>query len=90
LNAVKVEEEEEVLSIQAKFEGLPYPNPASGYLFVPSEKSTEVIIFDMKGREVSKGRTNSKIDVSKLKSGLYVAMIKKADGTYRNFRWVKE
>jgi hypothetical protein len=90
LNAVKVEEEEEVLSIQAKFEGLPYPNPASGYLFVPSEKSTEVIIFDMKGREVSKGRTNSKIDVSKLKSGLYVAMIKKANGTYRNFRWMKE
>jgi len=90
LNALKFEEEEEVLAITDKFESYPYPNPASSFLFVPFHKNTTVIITEMTGKEILMGETNNKIDISTLKTGMYLAMIKKADGSYMMFRWVKE
>lgn len=55
-----------------------YPNPAKDFVYVHSESGLEkqVQIFDMTGKKVLNTNTNSQIDISNLKKGIYVMRIK--------------
>jgi hypothetical protein len=56
-----------------------YPNPASGELFISSAPiGSDISISDMSGRVLLNEKINSenqKIDVSSLKSGVYLAKV---------------
>lgn len=63
-----------------------YPNPAKDELFVSGlKRQTEYSIYTSDGRLVKKGKTEKKIDVSTLSSGVYFVDIEQA-----KFKFVKE
>ena len=63
-----------------------YPNPAKDELFVSGlKRQTEYSIYTSDGRLVKKGKTENKIDVSTLSSGVYFIDIEQA-----KFKFVKE
>lgn len=63
-----------------------YPNPAKDELFVSGlKRQTEYSIYTSDGRLVKKGKTEKKIDVSTLSSGVYFIDIEQA-----KFKFVKE
>jgi hypothetical protein len=69
-----------------------YPNPASTELTVEHANGSELVVYDVVGREVKRAqitREREVMDVSGLVSGVYVVQISK-DGEKRNVRVVKE
>jgi len=62
-----------------------YPNPASGFIEVLTATPCTISIFDSNGKEVKNiaVKSNTKIDVSDLIKGVYIA--KSADGTTQKF-----
>ncbi len=62
-----------------------YPNPALNILNVYASTPSTISIFDSNGKEVMKNdiKTNTKIDVSTLSKGLYIA--KSKNGTTQKF-----
>lgn len=48
-----------------------HPNPATSYIDLDIEKEEEFKIIDMNGTEVLKGKSNNRIDISYLSSGVY-------------------
>ena len=48
-----------------------YPNPASDFIFIDLNESSEISIFDLLGNEVLHTITNGKVDVSSLTNGIY-------------------
>lgn len=63
-----------------------YPNPAKDELFVSGlKRQTEYSIYTSDGRLVKKGKTEKKIDVSTLSSGVYFIDIEQT-----KFKFVKE
>ena len=66
----------------ADIEQIIYPNPASNKLFIKGlEEGEEVQIVDVSGRLIQITIYNEYLDVSQLKSGLYI--VKTKDGSYR-------
>lgn len=52
-----------------------YPNPSSGLIFFDTEKSINITIYDMLGKEVMRKtdiQNQSSIDLSNLENGLYI------------------
>lgn len=67
-----------------------YPNPTSDILNIVSSKYDiqKVHIYDLSGKQML-SETKSKIDVSKLPSGVYMLIIKTQDGN-KNFKFIKQ
>ncbi|PZU90631.1 MAG: hypothetical protein DI529_02580 [Chryseobacterium sp.] len=67
-----------------------YPNPTSDYLNIVSSKYDiqKVHIYDLSGKQML-SETKSKIDVSKLPSGVYMLIIKTQEGN-KNFKFIKQ
>jgi Secretion system C-terminal sorting domain/Bacterial Ig-like domain (group 2)/NHL repeat len=64
-----------------------YPNPASGLLYIsaPGLQSASVTISDVTGRSVltsSLNTTSTKLDISSIRSGIYLISIKSVQGNY--------
>ena len=69
-----------------------FPNPASTELIIEHANGSEVVVYDVVGREVKRVHISQErevMDVSGLVSGVYVVTISK-DGEKRNVRVVKE
>ena len=49
-----------------------YPNPASNYVYVNSDKDLEVIVFNLLGQQVIREFLADKIDISCLEKGTYI------------------
>lgn len=68
-----------------------YPNPANNFLWINigKEGSVESEIFDVTGKLIMKAKVNSfsKIDVSSLKSGMYIISLK-FDGHKRSKKFI--
>jgi hypothetical protein len=77
-----------------------YPNPASSALILQHDNKTlakECMyeIFDLNGRIISQGDLNTNtlqtpIDISSLRSSMYLIRIKKAESTLEMLRFIKE
>jgi hypothetical protein len=69
-----------------------YPNPSNEYLWLQTDEAiTEVLIFDVQGKEQTKATTGFKaIDISNLSSGVYSVHIKTANGLTVAKRFVKQ
>jgi len=67
-----------------------YPNPTSDYLNIVSTKYDiqKVHIYDLSGKQML-SESKSKIDVSKLPSGVYMLIIKTQEGN-KNFKFIKQ
>ncbi len=67
-----------------------YPNPTSDYLNIVSTRYDiqKVHIYDLSGKQML-SETKSKIDVSKLPSGVYMLIIKTQEGN-KNFKFIKQ
>lgn len=67
-----------------------YPNPTSDYLNIVSTKYNiqKVHIYDLSGKQMLSD-SKSKIDVSKLPSGVYILVIKTQEGN-KNFKFIKQ
>ncbi|WP_312767074.1 T9SS type A sorting domain-containing protein [Epilithonimonas sp.] len=67
-----------------------YPNPTSDYINIVSSKYDiqKVQIYDLSGKQML-SETKSKIDVSKLPSGVYMLIIKTQEGN-KNFKFIKQ
>ncbi|SHK32970.1 T9SS type A sorting domain-containing protein [Epilithonimonas mollis] len=67
-----------------------FPNPTMDYLNIVSSKYDiqNVHIYDLSGKQML-SETKSKIDVSKLPSGVYMLIIKTQDGN-KNFKFIKQ
>ncbi len=67
-----------------------FPNPTSDYLNIISSKYDiqKVQIYDLSGKQML-SETKSKIDVSKLPSGVYMLIIKTQEGN-KNFKFIKQ
>ncbi len=67
-----------------------YPNPTSDYLNIVSTKYNiqKVHIYDLSGKQMLSD-SKSKIDVSKLPSGVYLLVIKTQEGN-KNFKFIKQ
>ncbi|WP_027383328.1 T9SS type A sorting domain-containing protein [Epilithonimonas caeni] len=67
-----------------------YPNPTSDHLHIVSSKYDiqKVHIYDFSGKQML-SETRSKIDVSKLPSGVYMLIIKTQEGN-KNFKFIKQ
>lgn len=74
-----------------------FPNPAKDHLEISAETAiTEAVIYDLKGNKVlvavndERERGILRIDISMLKSGVYIIQLKDSEGTLRRERFVKE
>jgi len=67
-----------------------YPNPTSEFLNIVSTKYDiqKVHIYDLSGKQML-SETKSKINVSKLPSGVYMLIIKTQEGN-KNFKFIKQ
>lgn len=67
-----------------------YPNPTSDYLNIVSTRYDiqKVHIYDLSGKQML-SETKSKIDVSKIPSGVYMLIIKTQEGN-KNFKFIKQ
>ena len=67
-----------------------YPNPTSDYLNIVSSKYDiqKVHIYDLSGKQML-SETQSRIDVTKLPSGVYMLIIKTQEGN-KNFKFIKQ
>lgn len=67
-----------------------YPNPTSDYLNIVSSKYDiqKVQIYDLSGKQML-SESKSRIDVSKLPSGVYMLIIKTQEGN-KNFKFIKQ
>lgn len=67
-----------------------YPNPTSDYLNIVSTKYDiqKIHIYDLSGKQML-SESKSKIDVSKLPSGVYMLIIKTQEGN-KNFKFIKQ
>ena len=67
-----------------------YPNPTSEFLNIVSTKYDiqKVHIYDLSGKQML-SESKSKINVSKLPSGVYMLMIKTQEGN-KNFKFIKQ
>lgn len=67
-----------------------YPNPTSEFLNVVSTKYDiqKVHIYDLSGKQIL-SESKSRIDVSKLPSGVYMLIIKTQEGN-KNFKFIKQ
>lgn len=54
---------------------LVYPNPATDYLTVDSEKVTLIEIYSISGKLLQKKRNSNQIDVRKLNTGTYIIKV---------------
>ncbi len=52
-----------------------FPNPATDVLHIQTRKKSEFIITDLLGRNVLNGSTENPIDISALKSGVYIVTV---------------
>ncbi|OJX30471.1 MAG: hypothetical protein BGO86_00540 [Chryseobacterium sp. 36-9] len=66
-----------------------YPNPTSDYLNIVSTKYDiqKIHIYDLSGKQML-SESKSRIDVSKLPSGVYMLIIKTQEGN-KNFKFIK-
>jgi trimeric autotransporter adhesin len=70
-----------------------YPNPAADRLSVLNAKETELVIYDIVGREVYRKHLVSdkeQLNISSLLSGVYIVQLSDQNGGKRDFRVVKE
>ena len=71
-----------------------YPNPASDFLHIKSEKSiSEVSIFDSTGKQISRIKeknSEAKIPVHYLNSGIYLIQIKNSEGIVSKQKFIKK
>lgn len=67
-----------------------YPNPTSEFLNIVSTKYEiqKVHIYDLSGKQIL-SESKSRIDVSKLPSGVYMLIIKTQEGN-KNFKFIKQ
>lgn len=67
-----------------------YPNPTADYLNIASTKYDiqNVHIYDLSGKQML-SESKSRIDVSKLPSGVYMLIIKTQEGN-KNFKFIKQ
>jgi Leucine-rich repeat (LRR) protein len=67
-----------------------YPNPTSEFLNIVSTKYDiqKVHIYDLSGKQIL-SESKSRIDVSKLPSGVYMLIIKTQEGN-KNFKFIKQ
>lgn len=67
-----------------------YPNPTSEFLNIVSTKYDiqKVHIYDLSGKQIL-SESKSRIDVSKLPSGVYLLVIKTQEGN-KNFKFIKQ
>jgi hypothetical protein len=70
-----------------------FPNPANDKLTVLNAKETELVIYDIVGREVYRKHLVSdkgQLNISSFLSGIYIVQLSDQNGGKRNFRVVKE
>jgi hypothetical protein len=68
-----------------------FPNPASDYVNISSEKRiSEVSIFDLNGKQIKRLRDQEKIPVQDLISGIYIIQLKNTDGTVSSQKFIKK
>ncbi|WP_052600053.1 T9SS type A sorting domain-containing protein [Aureispira sp. CCB-QB1] len=65
-----------------------YPNPASNIVMIEMDNLQSVKVVDVQGKEVLKS-TNSKIDISALKIGMYFVQITSNNGTIATKKLLK-
>ncbi len=61
--------------LESKNSILVYPNPATDYLTVDSEKVTLIEIYSVSGKLLQKKRNSNQIDVRKLNNGTYIIKV---------------
>jgi hypothetical protein len=61
-----------------------YPNPVSNTLIIPVLEDADYEIFNVNGGIVMKGRVSNEIDISKLKTGIYILKITSETGVFFN------
>lgn len=57
-----------------------YPNPTYGKVMIASAVQGQYAVFDVNGRMVKTGSTNQEVDLSELKTGLYLIKMDTAQG----------
>ncbi|MEX0995620.1 MAG: T9SS type A sorting domain-containing protein [Flavobacteriaceae bacterium] len=68
-----------------------YPNPTSGILSVESKLPiSSISVYTLLGQQIQKTTGNSQIDLSKIKSGIYLLKIEDKNGNSQNHKILKE
>lgn len=71
-----------------------YPNPTSGMLTLKSENLTEIVIFDMTGKQVMSRKTtpaeHTALDVSSLSDGMYLINLVDNSGATSSLKFSKQ
>ena len=91
-NGFVVDELDNIYTASFQDEILLYPNPAGDVLSISAPVGTQVVIFDMQGkqlRSVTSGLDVARLDVSDLKSGIYFARMT-LNGQVATVKWLKK
>ena len=67
-----------------------YPNPFQNVLKISDVKGVKsVVVSDVSGRQVKSMAPSTELDLSALKTGLYIVTLQMEDGTVKSFKAVK-
>jgi hypothetical protein len=68
-----------------------YPNPATDRLFIKQHNNQKIEIYDLIGRLIIQSATSENgVDISELRTGVYLAITSLNDGTSLSQRFVKK
>ena len=87
-----IDYKEKVLAVSnGTKEGLSiYPNPFQNVLKISDVKGVKsVVVSDVSGRQVKSMAPSTELDLSALKTGLYIVTLQMEDGTVKSFKAVK-